>query len=100
MKYFFLAEGWTYDRVWEFGGLWNKAIWGRSPEITKLNCAIWQQSEILWLYQVEDAVIMIEVKPESIEIETKSNIGQVVLKRLISAEQVIEILDQAEKIIK
>lgn len=100
MKYFFLAEGWTYNRVWEFGGLWNKGIWGRSPEITKLNCAILQQSEILWLYQVEDAVIMIEVQPVPTEAETKSNIGQVVLKRLISAEQAIEILNQAEKLIK
>lgn len=98
MKYFFLAEGWTYGRVWEFGGLWNEALWNRSPEITKLNCAILQQSEILWLHQVEDAVIMIEVQPELTA--EKSNIGQVVLKRLISAEQAIEIFERAEKLIK
>jgi hypothetical protein len=100
VKYFFLAEGWTYGRVWEFGGLWNQAIWRRSPEIIKLNCAILQQSEILWLYEVEDAVIMIEVQPISTATETQSNIGQVVLKRLIDAEQAIAILHQAEKLIK
>lgn len=98
MKYFFLAEGWTYGRVWEFGGLWNQALWMRSPEITKLDCAIMQKQEILWLYQVEDAVIMLEVYPESPE--SQPTIGQVVLKRLISAEQAIEMLHQAEKLLK
>jgi hypothetical protein len=98
VKYFFLAEGWTYGRVWEFGGLWNYHSWRRSPEITKLDCAILQQAESLWLYQVEEAVITIEVYPESSE--AKSNIGQVVLKRLITAEQAIEILHQAEKLMK
>ena len=98
MKYFFLAEGWIYGRVWEFGGLWNQALWMRSPEITKLDCAIMQKQEILWLYQVEDAVIMIEVYPESPE--SQPTIGQVVLKRLISAEQAIEMLHQAEKLLK
>ena len=98
MKYFFLAEGWTYGRVWEFGGLWNKAHWMRSPEIVKLDCAIVEQAEILWLYQVEDAVIMLEVYPKLPE--SQPTIGQVVLKRLISAEQAIEIFDRAEKLIK
>ena len=98
MKYFFLAEGWTYGRVWEFGGLWNEADWRRSPEITKLDCAIVQQGETLWLYQVEDAIIMVEVEPESSA--EKSTIGQVVLKRLISAEQAIEMFHQADKLNK
>ena len=98
MKYFFLAEGWTYGRVWEFGGLWDRANWRRSPHITKVNCGILQQSEILWLYQVEDAVIMLEVHPEATE--ERSAIGQVVLKRLITAEQVIEMFEKAEKVIK
>ncbi len=97
MKYFFLSEGWTYGRVWEFGGLWNRAAWRREPEIKSLNYGIVQNGETLWLYQVEDAVIMLEVQPLVVE---KSNIGQVVLKRLISAEQVIEVLKDAEQIIK
>ena len=98
MKYFFLAEGWTLGRVWEFGGLWNHANWMRSPEIIKLDCAIVQHEEILWLYQVEDAVIMVEVEPE--QAEAQLTIGQVVLKRLITAEQAINMLHQAEKLVK
>lgn len=98
MKYFFLAEGWTYGRVWEFGGLWNEAAWRRSPEIIKLDCAIVQQGQTLWLYQVEDAVIMVEVEPESSG--EKPTIGQVVLKRLITAEQAIEMFHQADKLNK
>ena len=98
MKYFFLAEGWTYGRVWEFGGLWNEANWRRLPEIIRLDCAIVRQGETLWLYQVEDAVIMVEVEPESLE--EKPTIGQVVLKRLITAEQAIEMFHQADKLSK
>lgn len=95
MKYFFLSEGWTYSRVWEFGGLWDQISWGRQPEIKRLDCGILQQQEILWLYAVEDAVLMIEVEPKQ-ELDTTSNIGQVVLKRLITAEQAIEVLTQTE----
>ena len=95
MKYFFLSDGWTYDRVWEFGGLWDRGSWGRKPKIERLNCGILQQQEILWLYAVEDAVLMVEVEPI---LEETSNIGQVVLKRLINAEQAIEVLSQAESV--
>lgn len=97
MKYFFLSDGWTYDRVWEFGGLWDRLSWGREPEIKRLDCGILQQQEILWLYAVEDAVLMVEVKPQQ-EFQNTSNIGQVVLKRLISSEQAISVLDQAESL--
>ncbi|MEM9271439.1 MAG: hypothetical protein AAGA80_00560 [Cyanobacteria bacterium P01_F01_bin.143] len=97
MKYFFLSEGWTYGRVWEFGGLWNRATWRRAPEIKPLNYGIIQNKETLWLYEVEDAVIMLEVKPV---VSEHSAIGQVVLKRLISPEQVINLLQEAEQIIK
>jgi len=93
VKYFFLSDGWTTDRVWEFGGLWNEAAWQRKPHIQKLDLLIKEQSEKLWLFQVEDDVLMIEVKPES---TTDQPIGQVVLKRLITAEQVINKLCQAE----
>ena len=98
VKYFFLAEGWTYGRVWEFGGIWNQAEWMRSPEIIKLDCAIVKQGETLWLYQVEDAVIMIEVQPKNSE--TQMAIGQVVLKRLITAEQAIKMMHESEKLLK
>ncbi|NJR39824.1 MAG: hypothetical protein HC781_14650 [Leptolyngbyaceae cyanobacterium CSU_1_4] len=89
MKYFFLSEGWNVGRVWEFGGLWNEASWRRKPEIDRLNLHICENNEKLWLYQVEEDVIMLEVKPAE-ESAANSTIGQVVLKRLITAEQVIE----------
>jgi hypothetical protein len=97
VKYFFLSEGWTYSRVWEFGGLWNENNWRRKPEIKRLNCGILQQAETLWLYEVEDAVLMIEIEPENSN-ESSRSIGQVVLKRLINAEQVIEILTKSDSI--
>ena len=87
VKYFFLSEGWTTGRVWEFGGLWKIAAWQRPPHLQRCPLKIEEQGEALWLYQVEDAVLMVEVKPES---EPSQPIGQVVLKRLITAEQVIE----------
>ncbi|HIK46193.1 MAG TPA: hypothetical protein IGR64_15120 [Leptolyngbyaceae cyanobacterium M65_K2018_010] len=87
MKYFFLSDGWTTGRVWEFGGLWNELAWQRKPYIRRLNLSIREQGEILWLYQVEETVLMVEVKPEN---GSQTTIGQVVLKRLMTAEQVIE----------
>ena len=87
MKYFFLSNGWTTGRVWEFGGLWNEIAWQRKPIINKLELYIEEATEKLWLYQVEDTVLMVEVMPEG---STRNTIGQVVLKRLITAEQVIE----------
>ena len=87
MKYFFLSHGWTTDRVWEFGGLWNEIAWQRKPMIKKLGLYIEETTEKLWLYQVEDDVLMVEVRPEG---DTDIPIGQVVLKRLMTADQVIE----------
>ncbi|MFQ4139678.1 hypothetical protein PGN35_025540 [Nodosilinea sp. PGN35] len=87
MKYFFLSDGWVTGRVWEFGGLWNELGWQRKPHIRRLNLSIQEQGETLWLYQVEETVLMVEVKPEG---TAREPIGQVVLKRLITAEQVIE----------
>lgn len=89
MKYFFLSDGWVTGRVWEFGGLWNELGWQRKPHMRRLNLSIQEQGETLWLYQVEETVLMVEVKPEGV---TSEPIGQVVLKRLITAEQVIELL--------
>ena len=97
MKYFFLSDGWTYNRVWEFGGLWDRLTWGREPEIKRLDCGILEQEEILWLYAVEDAVLMVEVQP-SPKFQAAGNIGQVVLKRLITSEQAIAVLDRAESL--
>ncbi|MEM7796968.1 MAG: hypothetical protein AAF579_21275 [Cyanobacteria bacterium P01_C01_bin.118] len=87
MKYFFLSDGWTTGRVWEFGGLWNEIAWQRKPIIQKLGLHIEEATEKLWLYQVEDDVLMVEVLPAD---TSSTPIGQVVLKRLITAEQVIE----------
>lgn len=46
--------------------------------------------EKLWLYQVEEMVLMVEVKPS--HPDPASTIGQVVLKRLMSAEDVLTYL--------
>lgn len=107
MKYFFLADNWTTGRVWEFGGLWNQSAWGRSPHLEKQTLCIREGNEVLRLYQAEDAILMVEVMPVSDEIKTdnadaraqaKQQIGQVVLKRLLSAEQAIEKLCTDETI--
>lgn len=92
MKYFFLTEGWTIGRVWGAEGLWNEMAWRRQPEIERLNLCLVEPDEKMWLYRVEDAVLMVEVKPivpEPGSSGTK-NIGQVVLKRLITGDQVVE----------
>ncbi|MFE1745072.1 hypothetical protein [Coleofasciculus sp. H7-2] len=97
MKYFFLSDGWTVGRVWEFGGLWNENSWRRKPEIQQINLCIFEQGEKLWLYRVEDAILMVEVKPTA-NVPTDSanqNIGQVVLKRLIDAEDVIQRMSES-----
>jgi hypothetical protein len=96
MKYFFLSDGWGVGRVWELGGLWNEIAWRRKPQIEQTNLCIWENNEKLWLYRVEEAVLMVEVKPTP-EVELthpKHAIGQVVLKRLITGDQAIEILCQ------
>ncbi len=97
MKYFFLSDGWTVGRVWEFGGLWNENSWRRKPEIQRMNLCIFEQGEKLWLYRVEDAILMVEVTPTA-NVPTGStnqNIGQVVLKRLIDAEDVIQRMNES-----
>ena len=108
MKYFFLADGWTTGRVWEFGGLWNQAAWQRSPHLQKQTLCIREGDEVLRLYQAEDAILMVEVMPlpsstDAKDIGTKDaaakqQIGQVVLKRLLSAEQAMEKLCKEETI--
>lgn len=59
-----------------------------------------RQGEELWLYQVEDAVLMVEVKPISLAevAPTTQTIGQVVLKRLINADETINRLTIVEAI--
>jgi hypothetical protein len=110
VKYFFLSDGWVVGRVWEFGGLWDELSWRRKPDIVRMHLAILERDEKLWLYRVEDAVLMVEVKPSvqptqaaqtaqaaqaanNINITT---IGQVVLKRLMDADQAIELLCAAD----
>lgn len=108
MKYFFLSDGWTVGRVWEFGGLWNELVWRRKPDIQKLNIGIVEQGEKLWLYRVEEAVLMLEVQPPPVSSNshlspTKSEaqtIGQVVLKRLMSADLAIDRLRTAGETFK
>jgi hypothetical protein len=99
MKYFFLAEGWNYHRVWEMGGLWQENIWRRKPSIQRLNLGIIENNEILWLYRVEDSVLMLEVKPKQDNVTISATIGQVIVKRLIDAEATIELLNRSETIL-
>ncbi len=97
VKYFFLSEGWVVGRVWGVGGLWDELAWRRNPEIHQMNLCIMEQGETLWLHRVEDAVVMVEVKPS--QSANSRSIGQVVLKRLISAEQVLELLCQSDALL-
>lgn len=90
VKYFFLSDGWTVGRVWELGGLWNEVAWRRKPQINRLDVCIWENGEKLWLYRVEDEILMVEVKATA-AVETGA-IGQVVLKRLITADQAIDLI--------
>ncbi len=97
MKYFFLSDTWTTGRVWEFGGLWDERAKRRQPHLQKLAICIQENDETLSLFQTEDAVLMLEVVPKTTVHETSAanpTIGQVVLKRLLSADQVIERLCQ------
>ncbi|MBD2215293.1 hypothetical protein H6G64_36745 [Calothrix sp. FACHB-156] len=95
MKYFFLSEGWAVSRVWASDGLWQITAWRRQPDIQQLNICLIENNELLWLYRVEDAILTVEVKPTT-PVPVQNTIGQVVLKRLMTAEQVIERLGTAE----
>ena len=99
MKYFFLAQGWTYNRIWERNGIWNEMMWRRKPHIRRLPLAIVENQQKLWLYEVEPIVMMVEVQPID-STGNESNIGQVVLKRLIDSNQVLETLINAQDVIK
>lgn len=94
MKYFFLSEGWEVGRVWEPAGIWNLAVWRRAPLIERTALVVVEQDERLCLYQVEDAVLMVEVRPGPglVNHSGQQGIGQVVLKRLMTAEQVLSYL--------
>jgi hypothetical protein len=97
VKYFFLTDGWTVGRVWASDGLWNETAWRRRPDIQRINLCLVQASEKLWLYQVEEVVLTVEVIPIPDQSEVaRTAIGQVVLKRLLSAEQIIDRLNVAE----
>ena len=51
-----------------------------------------EKGDSLWLHRAEDAVVMLEVKPTD---ASPQAIGQVVLKRLMDANQVLERLAQS-----
>jgi hypothetical protein len=94
MKYFFLTEGWVTGRVWATEGLWTEAQWRRKPQIEALPIAIEENGERLRLYRVEPTILMVEVRPPTTTTPAHAAIGQVVLKRLISADQVLDRLAQ------
>nr|WP_202924978.1 hypothetical protein [Myxacorys almedinensis] len=72
--------------------MWNELSWRRKPHIEQTTVCVWENDEKLWLYRVEDAVLMVEVKPVS-DAEVDA-IGQVVLKRLMTADQAIDMLNK------
>ena len=92
VKYFFLSDGWKVGRVWGVGGEWSHAAWRRPPDIQQLNICLSNGNEKMWLYRVEDAVLMVEVQPavRPDPADPAKNIGNVTLTRLIDAEQVLE----------
>ncbi|EGK83998.1 hypothetical protein MicvaDRAFT_0311 [Microcoleus vaginatus FGP-2] len=92
VKYFFLSDGWKVGRVWGVGGEWSHAAWRRAPDIQQLNLCLSDRNEKMWLYRVEDAVLMVEVQPavRPDPADPAKNIGNVTLTRLIDAEQVLE----------
>ncbi|NEO87027.1 MAG: hypothetical protein F6J87_22625 [Spirulina sp. SIO3F2] len=94
MKYFFLSDGWQIGRVWEQGG----KDYRRRHKIQRLNLGVQEGQEVLWLYAVEDNVLMLEVTPG--ETAAPQSLGQVILKRLIDAEAVIARLNDAETLIR
>ena len=96
MKYFFLSEGWAIGQVWTVGGLWNETAWRRKPNIEKMPLCLWDKNEQMWLHQVEDAVLMVEVypTPSAQKSASSQNIGNVVLTPLINAEKVLEYLSK------
>ncbi|MDJ0693042.1 MAG: hypothetical protein QNJ49_06985 [Mastigocoleus sp. MO_167.B18] len=98
MKYFFLTEGWKVGRIWAAEGLWQTTAWRRQPEIQRIDVSLEEKNEVLWLHRVEDTIVMVEVMPILPPSKNGSGqkIGQVVLKRLMSAEQVIDRLACAE----
>lgn len=100
MKYFFLTAGWTYNRIWERSGIWNEVVWRRKPHIQSLPLGIVENNQTLWLYEVEDIIMMVEVIPLSDHAKLDQNIGQVVLKRLIDSRQVLDTLIKAQKVVK
>jgi len=100
MKFFFLTDGWTYNRIWERNGIWNEVMWRRKPHIKCLPLGIVENDQTLWLYEVEDIIMMVEVVPLSDHIKLDQNIGQVVLKRLMDSNQVLDTLIKAPKVIK
>ena len=80
-------------------GLWSETAWRRQPDIQRMNLCLVEASEKLWLYRVEDEILTVEVKPiapVASSVQAAQTIGQVVLKRLITAEQVLERLGAAE----
>lgn len=100
MKYFFLTQGWIPNRIWERSGLWNEVMWRRKPHIRPLPLGIVENKQILWLYEVEPSVIMVEVVPTAAAIVNDNNIGQVVLKRLMDSQQVLDTLLNAQSVVK
>jgi hypothetical protein len=63
-----------------------------------MDLCLWdqKQQEKMWLYRVEDSVLMLEVRPDiTTTSDSPNTIGQVVLTRLITAEQVLERLASA-----
>lgn len=86
-------------RVWDASGVWNRQMQRRLPQIERIELGIVEEGEKFWLYRVEMAVVMVEVKRIDAQVGTASQaIGQVVLKRLIDAVETLDRLSKAESV--
>ena len=87
-------------RVWELGGEWDELGRRRRPLIEKLTISIQENNETLWLFQVEEAVLMLEVMPKNLSPSAckfdrpPSRRSGCPKKRLLTADQAIERLCQ------
>jgi hypothetical protein len=84
--------------VWELGGLWTGQGHKEPLHLRRLNLGLQEPDEVLWLYEIEDIILMVEVRPASTD-ERSDTFGQVILKRLMNAETALARLHEAPSLV-